>query len=387
MKVLLICDYFPTYGTRPVLSLAETLERHGHEVIVASNSVGLYSGNLEINPKWKFNLIRFPSMALPGIPYSYTPMAGNHLSSIVRSFQPDIVHAHFISYWLSLSTARIIGQGFPMVLTLHGLTLPKEMPGVFSRLAMRLLYKTFARKLVDSTTAFICVSRMVKKKFSMLYPHVTSPIEVIPNGIIPAELNGTVLHSKEEMQASLGLTGKTTFVFLGRVTQDKGVMELAHAFRRLRSRREDVALLFVGDGGTLPSVRKTLLKTPDAHILGYRADIGTFLSAADVFVLPSYREGFSTALIEAMHFGLPFISTPVGGVKDLQSLGAMGNVVDVQNSLDLYDAMNRYCNAESIELAEWGSKNRAISQQFLTWDNLIDRFLTYYQDVISSDSP
>ena len=109
------------------------------------------------------------------------------------------------------------------------------------------------------------------------------------------------------------------FLFLGRLNRDKGVLDLARAFQQVHAVRPDSNLVFVGpdEGGMRPLIRETL---PNC---GSRLQFVEFTNApqdyyrmADVFCLPSYREGFGSVIIEAAAAGIPSIGTRIYGVTD-----------------------------------------------------------------------
>lgn len=116
---------------------------------------------------------------------------------------------------------------------------------------------------------------------------------------------------------------KINILFLGRLDRDKGIAELLQAVKALKEKEYDFELNLVGDGGFMPEVKKTIndLKIENAvNIIGavYDSDaIKKYYIQADIFVLPSYHEGFPRTLYEAMIFGTPIITTFVGGISTL----------------------------------------------------------------------
>ncbi len=378
MRILLVCDHFPTYGSKSVASLAKSLVERGHDVMVASTSTGIRGEFMECKNS-PYLISRFPSIALGPLQYTYTPLARSHLKSLAHEFHPDIVHIQFMVYWLSLSSSTLRRNNFPLVLTLHGLTLPEEPSDLRSRIGLSLLYRTFGANLIKNVSAIFCVSSEVKQKLAKLYPSVSKTTKVIPIGIDSETLDGSSKASRDETRERLGLDGKIVFVFVGRVVPDKGMVELAYAFRNMRSQRNDVSLVIVGDGVGVPAMKTILRCVPDVIFTGFQEDIGTYLQAADVFVLPSYREGMSTAVIEAMYFGLPIISTVVGGAGDLLDLGCKLIPVKVKDTMALTKAMVKTANMGRLTLSEWGTTNWKIARKYLTWDKIVGRIVAEYR--------
>ncbi len=107
------------------------------------------------------------------------------------------------------------------------------------------------------------------------------------------------------------------FIFVGRITQDKGVLDLADAFVKLN--QPEVYLLILGpdEEGLLAQIKYRLGTLGDRlRVVGYTREVGDYLTAADVLCLPSYREGFGSSVIEAAAMGIPAIGSDIYGLRD-----------------------------------------------------------------------
>lgn len=137
---------------------------------------------------------------------------------------------------------------------------------------------------------------------------------------------------------------KNDFVygFVGRITRDKGINELFKAFRKLLENNH-VHLMLVGSMDKADSVCDELYEwakaEPRVHFCGYTNVVEQYLSAMDVYVLPSYREGFGSAVVEAEAMGVPVIVTDIPGPTDAMIKDKTGLVVKKANVESLYDAM------------------------------------------------
>lgn len=378
MRILIICEVFPTYGTKSVVTLANTLAERGHEVVVASTSTGMHGEKLAIDNEWKFRIVRFQSIPIPRIPYTYTPFARRLLANLARDFKPDIIHIHFLMYWLSLNACNLAKDGYPLLLTLHGFTLPTEPLNKLSGFALKVLYHTMGVNLIKSISQVIGVSESVIEKFMRVYPNRKLKTDLIPIGLDTDTLLETVTQPRDITRAEFELNNKCVFVYLGRVVREKGLLELAHSFKMMRKKHQNVGLFVLGDGDFLPHLREYLKGVPDVHILGFKENIGTYLNASDVFVLPSYREGLSTALLEAMYFKLPFIATNVGGISDIRKMGAQGSIIPVGNIKKLYEEMDRYQHLIPSNRRKMGLTNHRIVELNLTWDVLVEKINSIY---------
>jgi len=139
------------------------------------------------------------------------------------------------------------------------------------------------------------------------------------------------------------------YIYIGRMTVDKGLGELLSAFERLYHDDSNAHLLLVGpvdnDGKELMQVAR---QQKNVHCLGYQKEPERFLSIADVFCLPSYREGFGTVVIEAAAMGLPGIGSYIPGLVDAIENGVTGILVPAKDYQSLYEAMQRLLIDEGL---------------------------------------
>ncbi|ANT60171.1 colanic acid biosynthesis glycosyltransferase WcaL [Salipiger sp. CCB-MM3] len=123
-----------------------------------------------------------------------------------------------------------------------------------------------------------------------------------------------------------------SLLFVGRLAGVKGVPVLLRALADLAPRHPDLRLRLIGDGperGALERKAAELGLTQRVEFLGYRsqAEVAEALSAADIFVLPSFAEGVPVVLMEAMAAQLPVVTTRIAGVPELVEHGASGLLV------------------------------------------------------------
>jgi len=156
--------------------------------------------------------------------------------------------------------------------------------------------------------------------------------------------------------------------FVGRLTRDKGISELVAAFERVSRRPERVDLLLVGpeepERAPMPAqAAATIAAHPRIHAVGYSPEPEQYLAAADVFCLPSYREGFGTVVIEAGAMGLPSVATRVTGLEDTVLEGETGLLVPAKAVDPLVEALDRLIDDPELRrrMGEAG-RRRAIEQ-------------------------
>ena len=125
-----------------------------------------------------------------------------------------------------------------------------------------------------------------------------------------------------DMRDRLGLPGDAPVVgFVGRLTRDKGLPELIEAFESILKQQPEAHLLLVGwfdaaEDALGPALRNRILDHPRIHCTGFVADTAPYYRAMDMMVLPTWREGFPTVVLEAAATGIPVITTLSTGSRD-----------------------------------------------------------------------
>lgn len=178
---------------------------------------------------------------------------------------------------------------------------------------------------------------------------------VIPPGKSQVLAKGSIcgvdiarFHPDAAMRANIrkqaGLAdGDMLFLYVGRLTVDKGLLDLAAAFSRLCGAYPDVHLMMVGPDEQ--DMREKILSLTDAahqprlHFSGYTKTPEQYMAAADVLCLPSYREGFGVVIIEAAAVGIPAIASRIYGITDALEENMTGLLFEAGNIADLVDKM------------------------------------------------
>ncbi|MDQ2178544.1 glycosyltransferase family 4 protein [Marinifilum sp. D714] len=150
-------------------------------------------------------------------------------------------------------------------------------------------------------------------------------------------------YRKEIFERHPELKDKTVFGFVGRLARDKGVNELIRAFLKYYSEDSNSALVIVGpkeDNGELEAeLVKQCEACQDILFTGFSNEVKKYISAFTIHVHPSYREGFSLVIQQAMSMGVPVITTDIPGPSEVIVDGVSGMLVPAKNSKALYLAM------------------------------------------------
>jgi glycosyltransferase involved in cell wall biosynthesis len=179
------------------------------------------------------------------------------------------------------------------------------------------------------------------------------------------QVRGSAPQEAAEMRKSLGIPVSATVVgIVGRVVREKGYLEFAEMAGLVSAGRSDVYFLVVGDA--LPSDRDGIAAKFRRRVAaagvkerfrftGFTDRVTEYLQAMDIFVLPSYREGFPRSVLEAMSCGLPVVATNIRGCREAVVDGETGLLAPPRNGRALAEAVSRLLG--NPELA--GSMGRA----------------------------
>ena len=356
MKILQLCAVdFTLYHF--LVPLAQGMAAAGHEVVAACADGPLAAQ------------VRAQGIRVEAVPFTrslFSPRqhlrAYRGLRALLRREAFDIVHVH-------TPVAALIGRfaawraGVPtIVYTAHGFYFHERMPGwkrwpfiALEWLAGRLTHVLFTQAEEDAATA---------RRYRLCGGTV---IEAIGNGVdtkrfTPAGKDWEP--ARRALRRALATAeGACVIVVVGRLVAEKGYRELFEAMAGL-----DAVLWVVGErlasdhaqdiGDAIEAARDDPRVGGRIRFLGQRTDVPDILRAADIFTLPSHREGMPRSIIEAMMTGLPVVATDIRGSREEVLDNDTGILVPVANPTALARALARL--VEDAELrAAMGAAGRA----------------------------
>jgi glycosyltransferase involved in cell wall biosynthesis len=264
-----------------------------------------------------------------------------------------LVHIHFASRGSTLRKMILaemtLHAGRPLVLHAHGAQFNQffsALPAIVQRLLRRMFARADCFVVLSTQWRDFYVNEVGVPAHRVAILH--NPVSLPPS--IPARVK------RERVQ----------FLFLGRIGQRKGAFDLLRAFAALPARvRERARLVFAGDGDVerLTMLARECGENVEVHSWVTGERLRDLFAASDVFVLPSYQEGVPMALLEAMAFGLPVITTRVGGIPDVVTDQREGYLLGPGDVYALQAAMAALIEDEQARLA-LGARARARAEQF-----------------------
>lgn len=291
------------------------------------------------------------------------------LYKLFRRERPYIVHANtpkasllsMVAAWATRVPHRIYTVTGLRFETTHGV--------------LRFILKTMER------ITCLCATKVIPEgdgvKATLLREHITrKPMEKIHNG----NINGIDLEhydcTEQVMTRAAEIRNGSedfTFIFIGRMVRDKGINELVAAFDRLNREFPATKLLLVGKfedelDPVLPETKQMIEKNPKIEFAGYQNDVRPYFAAADVAVLPSYREGFPNVVIQAGAMGLAQIVTDINGCNEVVVDGRNGLIVPKQNEEALYEAMRKLATDRDLTSQMAASARELITSRYRQQD-------------------
>jgi glycosyltransferase involved in cell wall biosynthesis len=258
--------------------------------------------------------------------------------SLVHSVSPKAGFLAMLASWLVRVPVRINTYTGQPWATRKGLM--RNLLRIFDKV----IYILATKILVDSN------SQLTFLKNNKIISKSSSKAIVIGKGSISGvDLSRFKVDSQVRslMRKKLGVN-QSTFIllFVGRIKKDKGILELVKAFSIIHQEYENSALWCVGPDED--DLREELELVEGVRIFSYTEEPENYMTAADLFCMPSYREGFGTAVIEAAACGIPSIGTNIYGLVDAVVDGKTGIIIEPKDYLALTSSIKMLIENEKL---------------------------------------
>ncbi len=277
----------------------------------------------------------------------------------------DVLHVHTPVAALVGRIAAFFARVPFVVYTAHGFYFHDDMPKTKRRL--HIFLEKVAGKMTDLmfTQSEEDAKTAVDKK---LLP--SNRVYAIGNGVDVEKFNPSNYSSGRALRKKLQIPEEAFVIgMIGRLVEEKGVVEFFDAAKVVNKRHENVYFLLIGDrlasdhATAVDKAIKEAQKEVGSRLIltGMRSDIPELLSTMDLFTLPSWREGMPRTIIEAMMMGLPVVATNIRGSREEVMQEETGVLVPVRNPEILARAFERFVESPSwgVELGNAG-RNRAV---------------------------
>ena len=287
------------------------------------------------------------------MPRSITPLKDleslARLIAILRTLDPDIVHAHTPKGGL-LGMLAATFAGVP-----HRVY---HMRGLLTATATgpkRAMFTAIERLTCALAHQVICVGHSLREAAIAQRLAPPSKLHVMAGGSGQGvDATDRLDPDQPHLQAAatairhdLGIPPHAPVVgFMGRLVKDKGILEIAQAWPHILARHPHAHLLIVGPiearDAVPQDVLHTLRSTPSIHLAGPTFDPAPYYKTMDLLTLPTYREGFPNVPLEAAAMSLPVVATAIPGCTDAVEDGKTGTLVPVGDAEALAIAVCTY---------------------------------------------
>lgn len=364
MKIGIVC--YPTFGGSGVVAteLGMELSKRGHEIhfITYKQPVRL----AQLSPNIHFHEVTVPEYPLFHF-QPYELALSSKLVTMVKKHKIEILHVHYAiphayAGYMAKKMLEEENVYIPMVTTLHGtdITLVGNHP----------FYKPAVNFSINNSDVVTSVSQSLKDSTNRLFA-IEKDIQVIPNFID--------IEKRKEGRAECGRTDRKAIAkdhekiitHISNFRKVKRVDDVMKVFYKIQQQM-DAVLVLVGEGPEVQPVKNLAIELgvrDKVLFLGASHEVNKILCLSDLFVLPSERESFGLAALEAMINETPVISSNAGGLSEVNKngisgyLSAVGNVDEMaKNAIHILDDEERLNSFKqnAKKLAEEFDINRVI---------------------------
>lgn len=367
MRILMINHEFPPLGGgggNANYYIARELVKMGHKVdIVTSGFSGLKSEVID-----GFNVHRIKTKrkhethATTSEMLSFVKNSRKYCKMLMKKEKYNVIQC-FFTLPAGL-TGFLLSKKFkvPMVIRMGGSDVPGYDPYRF-----KILYKVLIplyKRIWKRADRLVVNSQKLKE---LLLESGQMKVDTIYNGV-----------DSEELKSNRKSNGKT-IICTSRLVKRKGIDYLLRALKDVK----DFNLILIGDGEerqSLENLTKELGIENKVEFMGTvkHNDVINYLNKADIFVLPSFAEGMSNALLEAIANGLPVIVTDVGGSKELVKNN--GVIIKPGNEEQLRNAIEKLLSDEKLR-KQMAKESLEVAKKF-TWQNIAKEYENLYRGLI-----
>lgn len=311
------------------------------------------------------------------------------LYKVLRKEKPLIVHSITPKAGLLTMIAAYFA-GVPIrIHTFTGLVFPYKK-GFIHHLLL------FLDKILCRFATYIIPEGEGVKKDLLAFKVTKKPLKVIANG----NVNGIDLDffnpnkvsqvEQENLKQQLHINSTDfVFVFVGRLVSDKGINELVAAFDTFSSKNSNSKLLLVGPlendlDPLLQKTKDTISNNKAIISVGFQTDVRPFLAISNVFVFPSYREGFPNVILQAGAMNLPCLVTDISGSNEIIIQNENGIILPVKNEIAIFEAMKLIFEDRNLFLKLKQNARIQIESRFqqeLVWKTLLQEYKRLENDL------
>lgn len=297
------------------------------------------------------------------------------IASFCKKYRIDLIHAHQCTPWFYSALSRIIYARPKLVFEEHGRHYP-EIHNWKKNLVNKVIIQNLTHKMVAVSKDVGC--RLVRYEGAS-----ANRITVFYNGVQPPTLINKA--RREDLRQQLGIKNDDFVIgCVGRLDPIKNFPMLLNSLAAAKKTINNLKCLLVGDGPDRQSLQNQAARLQiesDVIFAGYRKDATDLLQCMDIFILCSFSEGTSMALLEAMASGIPAIVTDVGGNPELITHHHNGWVIP-SNDHDKLEKSIIEANKNNKLSATMAKNSKLRFHESFTFDTMLRNYDQLYQELI-----
>ena len=373
LKIGILC--YPTYGGSGIVAteLGNALAKEGHEIHFITYSMpprlNLYTNNIYYH---EVSIYSYPLFQYP--PYELA--LASKIVDTVQFESLDILHVHYaIPHASAAYTAKQIlaekGIDIPIVTTLHGTDI--------TLVGKDKSFTPVIEFSINKSDAVTAVSHSLKSD-TYEHFHIKRDIEVIHNFV-----NNNFYQDVEEKfdRNSFCTHNEKLIIHISNFRKVKRVPDVVKVFGKVQETVPS-KLLLIGDGperANIEQLCRDLGCCDDVKFIGKINSVKEILSIADVFILPSEKESFGLAALEAMACGVPVISSDAGGLAELNEHGKTGFLAPVGDIDAMAKATIKVLDEKNLNIFKANALERALEFDISA---ILPKYINLYQSIIES---
>ncbi|MDN6279849.1 MAG: N-acetyl-alpha-D-glucosaminyl L-malate synthase BshA [Psychroflexus sp.] len=376
MKIAIVC--YPTFGGSGVVAteLGISLSKRGHEIHFVTYKQPVRLEYLSHN-------IKYHEVIVPEYPlFHYQPYElalSSKLVTVVKEHQIDLLHVHYAiphayAGFMAQQMLKAEGIELPMMTTLHGTDI--TLVGSHS------FYKPAVNFSINQSNVVTSVSESLRQDTLAIFD-INKDIHVVPNFIDFENLPKNVGDCQRDLMAE---EDEKIITHVSNLRPVKRIDDMIQVFDKIQQKIK-AKLIIIGDGPERENASKLAHKLgirDRVMFLGKSNEIEKILCYSDLFLLPSEKESFGLAALEAMAYGVPVISTNVGGVPEVNRHGESGYLSDLG---DIDDMANNAVKilSDPEQLVQFKMRARQIALEF-DMQRIVPLYEKLYQSMLTKNS-
>lgn len=304
------------------------------------------------------------------------------LRFILKLFSPEKLVQNYVTaeYDLVISylegTMTRIASGYTgkKIAWIHSRITPDDIKAHFVSMKEALsCYQKFDK--------IVSVSNEVRENFLTLFPDIRpEKIVVLHN------LNETDRIAQQAIEEHISFdNSKVNAVVVGKIAESKGVFRIIEAFTKRLEELEKLHVFFVGTGPDDEKLKESIQKrnlSENCTITGYQENPYKWISNADMLICPSYTEGLSTVVTEALILGVPVLTTNCGGMTELLGKSEYGLIVD---NTDRALAEGLSVMANDSRMRDYYRSRALVRGKDFLKSNILDQTISFFQNTIAGE--